>query len=204
MIKLWASNHDPYSHRCRIVISEKDLGLDQGIGIVIKAVDLKRKPQELASLNPHNRVPVLDDRDLCLYESNIINEYIDERFPHPQLMPLGVSEKGRSRLLMYEFNSLFALGDAIESKPDRQADAARSELAARLLAISPRLRRSRFLIGNEFSMVDATLAPLLWRLQKLKIKLPLRGAPLAKYAETIFERQAFRKSLTPAETNMRR
>ncbi len=204
MIKLWASNHDPYSHRCRIVISEKDLGLDQGIGIVIKTVDLKRKPPELAALNPHNRVPVLDDRDLCLYESNIINEYIDERFPHPQLMPLGVSEKGRSRLLMYEFNSLFALGDAIESKPDRQAEAARSELAARLLAISPRLRRSKFLIGNEFSMVDATLAPLLWRLQKLRIKLPLRGAPLAKYAETIFERQAFRKSLTPAEASMRK
>ena len=205
MIKLWASNHDPYSHRCRIVICEKDLGLEKGVGIVIKRIDLNSKPPELAILNPHNKVPVLDDRDLRLYESNIINEYIDERFPHPQLMPIGVSEKGESRLLMHEFNSLFALADTIEnSRSEKMVNSARRELADALLAISPKLVRSRFLIGSEFTLVDATLAPLLWRLQKLKIRLPARAASLAKYAETIFERPSFRKSLTPAEAAMRK
>ena len=205
MIKLWASNHDPYSHRCRIVICEKDLGLEKGVGIVIKRIDLNSKPPELAILNPHNKVPVLDDRDLRLYESNIINEYIDERFPHPQLMPIGVSEKGESRLLMHEFNSLFALADTIEnSRSEKMVNSARRELADALLAISPKLVRSRFLIGSEFTLVDATLAPLLWRLQKLKIRLPARAASLAKYAETLFERPSFRKSLTPAEAAMRK
>ena len=205
MIKLWASSHDSYSHRCGIVICEKDLGLEKGVGIVTKRIDLNNKPPELALLNPHNRVPVLDDRELRLYESNIINEYIDERFPHPQLMPIGVSEKGESRLLMHEFNSLFARADTIEgSKSEKQVAAARRELAEALLAISPRFTRSRFLMGNDFTLVDATLAPLLWRLQKLKIRLPARAAPLAKYAETVFKRPSFRKSLTPAMAAMRK
>ena len=205
MIKLWASNHDPYSHRCRIVICEKDLGLEKGVGVVIKRVDLNNKPPELAMLNPYNRVPVLDDRELRLYESNIINEYIDERFPHPQLMPIGVSEKGASRLLMHEFNSLFAFADTIEgSKSEKQVDVARRELTDALLAISSKLTRSKFIMGSEFSLADATLAPLLWRLQKLRIKLPVRAAPLAKYAEMIFARPSFRKSLTPAEAAMRK
>ncbi|MCY4325261.1 MAG: glutathione binding-like protein, partial [Betaproteobacteria bacterium] len=168
-------------------------------------VDLNNKPPELAMLNPHNRVPVLDDRELRLYESNIINEYIDERFPHPQLMPIGVSEKGASRLLMHEFNSLFAFADTIEgSKSEKQVDVARRELTDALLAISSKLTRSKFIMGSEFSLADATLAPLLWRLQKLRIKLPVRAAPLAKYAEMIFARPSFRKSLTPAEAAMRK
>lgn len=205
MIQLWSSNHDAYSHRCRIVIAEKSLSLDMGVGISIKDVDLNNKPQELAQLNPLNRVPVLVDRDLNLYESNIINEYIDERFPHPQLMPSGVEKKGRSRLFMHTVDrDLFDKMDKIlSSRSVRQTETSRQLLAERLLELSSHISRMKTVLGSGFTLVDITLAPLLWRLEMLGIRLPPRAAPLLKYAEQIFSRQSFIDSLSPTERAMR-
>ncbi len=205
MIELWSSNHDAYSHRCRIVIAEKDLGLDKGIGVVVRNIDTSNKPEDLARINPLNKVPVLVDRSLHLYESNIINEYLDERFPHPQLMPVGVSGKGTARLMMFDFDrELYSRMDVIlASKPGKKLDLQRALLAEALLRLSQSIR-TKYLIGNEFTMVDVALAPLLWRQEYLGVRLPPKAAPLLKYAEKVFSRPSFMQSLTPAEKEMRK
>ena len=162
MIELWSSNHDAYSHRCRIVIEEKDLGLEKGKGMSIRVrlVDINKKPEDLASINPLNQVPVLVDRDLRLYESNIINEYLDERFPHPQLMPLGVADKGKARLLLHELDwNFYSRMDAIlASKPGKQQNLHRKLLAEALLGLSQRMGRTKYFTGNEFTMVDVAFS----------------------------------------------
>lgn len=205
MIELWSSNHDAYSHRCRIVIREKDLGLERGIGIEMRDVDLNNKPEDLARLNPYNQVPVLVDRDLSLYESSIICEYLDERFPHPQLMPTSVTEKARARLMIHKFDrEYFAYMDRILAAKTAKANEYRGMLAEQLLLLTQYMGKSKFLLGNEMSMADVALAPLLWRLEMLEVKLPPRAAPLLKYAETVFARDSFVNSLTSAEREMRR
>ena len=206
MIELWCSNHDAYSHRCRIVLGEKDLGVDRGVGVHVRYIDTNNKPEDLARINPLNQLPVLVDRDLHLYESNIINEYLDERFPHPQLMPLGVSEKGKARLMLHRFNAdLYSKMDVIlATKPSKKLDVHRKLLAESLLMLSQSRGKTKFFLSNEFTMVDVALAPLLWRLKHLDVKLPPKAAPLLKYAEEVFERPSFINTLTPAEQEMRK
>ena len=206
MIELWSSNHDAYSHKCRIVLREKDIGVDRGVGVDIRTIDLNKKPEDLARINPSNQVPVLVNRDFHLYESNIINEYLDERFPHPQLMPQGVSEKGKARLMMHRFDTdLYSKMDAIlTTKPSKKQNLKRKLLIESLLSLSQSLGKSKYIMSNEFSMVDVALAPLLWRLGMLGVKLPVKASPLLKYAEIVFERQSFLDSLTPVEKEMRK
>lgn len=208
MIELWSSNHDAYSHRCRIVICEKDLGLERGIAVEIKDIDINNKPEDLARINPNNQVPVLVDRDLHLYESSIICEYLDEHFPHPQLMPVAVPEKGKARLMMHQFDRmLYSKMDKIlaaRSTRSNKTNEHRALLAESLLMLAQNMGKNKYMVGNELTMVDVNLAPLLWRLEFLEVKLPLRAAPLLKYAETVFARPSFVKSLTPMEKEMRR
>lgn len=206
MIELWSSNHDAYSHRCRIALGEKDMGVDRGIGVEVKYIDLNNKPEDLARLNPQNQVPVLVNRNLHLYESNIINEYLDERFPHPQLMPLGVPEKARARLWLHQFDvALYSkMDDILAAKSSDKQNLHRKLLAESLLWLSQSLGKNKYFMGNDFSMVDVALAPLLWRLKHLGVKLPAKAAPLLKYGEGVFERDSFQSSLTPTEKEMRR
>ena len=203
MTELWLTNHDAYSHRCRFVISEKNQGLERGIGVKIRDIDINAKPEELALINPLNQAPVLIDRDLQLYESSIICEYLDERFPHPQLMPTSVSCRARTRLFIFHFNnSLYKSMDLIlTSKSPNKVKEHRSLLSEQLQFLSKDLS-TKFLVGNEITMADVSLAPLLWRLQILDVKLPQRSAPILKYAEKMFARDSFLNSLTPAEKEM--
>lgn len=205
MTELWSSNHDAYSHRCRIVIQHKGAGLDRGIGVTIKNIDVNNKPEDLGRLNPYNQVPILLDRDITLFESSIICEYLDERFPHPQLMPSGVTGKGKVRLKIHQFGKeLYNHMDRILAAKSAKVNEYRRSLAESLLMLSHGLGRNRFLLGNEMSMVDVALAPLLWRLDLLEIKLPPRAAPLLKYAEIVFSQDSFMGSLTPTEKEMRK
>ncbi len=207
MIELWSSNHDAYSHRCRIVIEEKSPGDEQRIAVKTRWIDLNKKPEDLARINPLNRVPVLVNRDLHLYESNIISEYLDERFPHPQLMPMGVSEKARARLMLHRIDvDLYDRMDIILNPKlsKKKQDLNRQLLAESLLLLSQSIGKTKFFYGNDISMVDIALAPLLWRLKHLEVRLPPKAAPLLKYAETIFERKGFMDSLTAAERGMRK
>src|SRR5574343_417968 len=198
MMNLYSGTTDPFSHRCRIVLFEK------GMDFQVIDVDLFNKPEDIAVINPYNRVPVLVDRDLVLYESNIINEYIDERFPHPQLMPPDPVQRAQARQLLNGMErEIFSFIEPIERNL-KTADKARSEIRDRLIEIAPIFNKQKHLLGDEFSMLDVAIAPLLWRLDHYEISLPKTAAPLFKYAERIFSRQGFIDSMTPQEKIMRK
>ena len=198
MMNLYSGTTDPFSNRCRIVLYEK------GMDFEIIDVDLYNKPEDIAVINPYNRVPVLVDRDLVLYESNIINEYIDERFPHPQLMPPDPIMRARARQLLHTFEQeLFTHLDALEAA-QKGVDQVRAHVRDHLTQLAPVFTKQKYMLGDEFSMLDVAIAPLLWRLEHYGIELPKAAAPLMKYAERIFSRQGFIDALTPSEKVMRR
>ncbi len=199
MMTLYSGTTCPFSQRCRIVLYEK------GMDFQIIDVDLYNKPEDLAVMNPYNQVPVLVERDLILYESNIVNEYIDDRFPHPQLMPADPVMRARARLFLFRFEKeLFSNIETLEKGPTKSADKARIVIRDSLTQIAPVFLKQKYMLGEEFSMLDVAIAPLLWRLEYYGIQLPKQAAPLQKYAERIFSRPAFIEALTPSEKVMRK
>ncbi|MCP5269327.1 MAG: glutathione S-transferase N-terminal domain-containing protein [Zoogloeaceae bacterium] len=198
MMNLYSGTTCPFSHRCRIVLYEK------GMDFQVIDVDLFNKPEDIAVINPYNRVPVLVERDLILYEPNIINEYIDERFPHPQLMPADPIMRAKARQLLSGMErEIFSHIDALE-KNAKTADKARQSIRDRLIELVPLFSKQKHMLGDEFSMLDVAIAPLLWRLDHYGIDLGKQAAPLMKYAERIFSRQGFIDALTPPEKVMRK
>jgi RNA polymerase-associated protein len=168
-------------------------------------VDVFNKPEDLAVMNPYNRVPVLVERDLILHEANIINEYIDERFPHPQLMPADPVMRARARLFLHRFEQeLFCHIPALESGVAKTVEKARQAVRANLTQIAPIFLKQKFMLGDEFSMLDVAIAPLLWRLDHYGIQLDKDAAPLMKYAERLFSRPAYIEAMTPSEKAMRK
>ncbi len=199
MMTLYSGSTCPFSQRCRIVLHEKQMDFQ------VIDVDLHNKPEDLAVLNPYNKVPALVERDLVLYEANIINEYIDERFPHPQLMPADPIMRARARLLLHGFEKeLYSLVDVLEHGSTKAADKARTELRDNLTQLAGLLGGQKYMMGDEFTMLDVAIAPLLWRLEHYGINLPKQASPLLKYAERIFSRPAFIEAMTPSEKAMRR
>ncbi|HVK56142.1 MAG TPA: glutathione S-transferase N-terminal domain-containing protein [Burkholderiales bacterium] len=199
MMTLYSGTTCPFSQRCRIVLFEK------GMDFQIIDVDLFNKPEDLAVMNPYNRVPVLVERDLILYESNIINEYIDERFPHPQLMPADPVMRARARLFLFRFEQeLFTHVQVLEHGTAKQQEKARFVIKENLTQIAPIFTKQKYMLGEEFSMLDVAVAPLLWRLEHYQVPMTKQAAPLLKYAERIFSRQAFIDSMTAAEKAMRK
>jgi len=199
MMRLYSGTTCPYSHRCRIVLFEK------GMDFEVIDVDLMNKSEDVATINPYNKVPVLVERDLVLYEANIINEYIDERFPHPQLMPPDPVMRGRARLFLHRFEQeLYSQVDIIEHGVAKSADRARAVIRDNLTQFAQILTKQKFLLGDEFSMLDVAIAPLLWRLDYYGIQMGKDAAPLMKYAERLFSRQGFIDALTASERAMRK
>ncbi|MBJ7262324.1 MAG: glutathione S-transferase N-terminal domain-containing protein [Burkholderiaceae bacterium] len=203
MMVLYSGTTCPYSQRCRFVLFEK------GMDFEIRDIDLFNKPEDIATMNPYGQVPILVERDLILYESNIIDEYIDERFPHPQLMPADPVMRARTRLFLNNFEKeLFVHVSALENRSlaadEKRLERARSAIRDRLAQLAPMLLKNKYMLGDEFSMLDVAIAPLLWRLDHYGIELPKNAAPLQKYAERIFSRPAYIEALTPSEKVMRR
>ena len=199
MMTLYSGTTDPYSHRCRIVLFEK------GMDFQVIDVDLANKPEDLAVINPHNTVPVLVERELVLEQANIINEYIDERFPHPQLMPADPVMRARARLFLHNFEEqLFSHINDLESDNQRAAEKARTTIRDNLTQIVPLFSKQEYILCDDFSMLDVAIAPLLWRLGHYGIELPKQAAPLLKYAERIFSRPAYIEAMTPSEKAMRK
>ena len=192
---------DHYSHRVRMVLAEK------GVTVDIVDVDPNDKPEDLAEINPYNSIPTLLDRDLVLYESAIIMEYLDERFPHPPLLPVYPVARAQSRLLIRRIELDWAKNvDVLMAGKGRETvlTKARKELREGLVGIAPVFADKPFFMNEEFTLVDCCVAPILWRLQAIDIKLPERQAkPITQYMNKIFERQSFRDSLTEAEIEMR-
>ena len=199
MMTLYSGTTCPFSQRCRNVLYEK------GMDFQIVDVDLHNKPEDLAVMNPYNQVPVLVERDLILYESNIINEYIDDRFPHPQLMPADPVMRARARLFLYRFeHEMFSHVETLEKGNQRSADKSRAAIRDNLAQIAPVFAKQKYMLGDEFSMLDVAIVPLLWRLDYYDIQLAKQAAPLMKYAERLFSRTAFIDSLTASEKVMRK
>ena len=199
MMTLYSGSTCPYSHRCRIVLFEKDMDFE------VIDVDMHNKPEEVASISPSGKMPVLVERDLILTESNIINEYIDERFPHPQLMPPDPVMRARARLVLFNFeHDLFTHVNTLEHSLGKASDKARQEIRDSLSQLSPILTKQKYLMNDEFSMLDVAIAPLLWRLEHYGVELPKVAAPVLKYRERLFSRPAFISALTPTEKALRK
>lgn len=198
MMKLYSHSTDPLSHRCRIVLFEK------GMDFEVIDVDMDNKPEELTTLSPYVDSPVLIERNLVLTDPNIINEYIDERFPHPQLMPPDPIMRARARLFLKDFeNQLFIHMMDVEGSDDAKKNKALKTITEGLLQLVPILNKQPYLLYDEYSMLDVAMAPLLWRLNHYGIKLPASAKPLMKYADSLFNRPLFDEAMTPAEKAMR-
>lgn len=199
MMKLYSGSVDPFSHRCRIVLFEK------GMDFEVIDVDLANKAEDLAILNPYGSVPVLVERDLVLSEANIINEYIDERFPHPQLMPADPVMRARARLFLYSFEQdLFSHVGDLDSADEQVVNKARKTVRDNLTQLVPIFSKQEYLLGDEYSMLDVAITPLLWRLEHYGIEMPNQAAPLLKYAERLFARPLYVEAMTPSEKVMRK
>ncbi len=196
---LYSTATCPFSHRCRIVLHEKDMDFQ------VIDVDPNNIPEDIAVISSYSKVPILVERDLVLYEANIINEYVDDRFPHPQLMPAEPVMRARARLLLHRFEKeLFCHIESLEQGDHKIADKARAEIANGLTMIASIFEKQRYMLGDEYTMLDVAIAPLLWRLDHYGIKLPKQAAPLLKYAERLFSRPLFIDALTPSEKLMRK
>jgi RNA polymerase-associated protein len=196
----FSDGEDHYSHRVRIVLAEKAVTVD------VIDVDPFNKPDELADINPYNELPALVDRDLVLYEPNVMMEYLDERFPHPPLLPVYPVARAESRLFMYRIQRDWAGHvDLILSSKDREAvEKAQKELRESLTSISPIFEEKPYFMSDEFTIVDCCLAPILWRLPILGIDIPKEQARgLYKYMDLVFARDSFKESLSEAEQEMR-
>lgn len=193
-----ASDH--LSHRVRIVLAEK------GVSVEVHDVDPSNLPEDLTSLNPYNSLPTLVDRELTLYEDpNIMMEYLDERFPHPPLLPVYPVARAESRLWIKRIERDWAgLIDTILKADEAEAAAARKSLTEGLVAIAPIFSEMPYFMSEDFSIVDCCVAPILWRLPVLGIELPERQCkPLIEYMERLFDRDSFRASLSETEREMR-
>ena len=199
MMKLYSNALDPFSHRCRIVLFEK------GMDFEVIDVDHLNKPEDLSILSPYSDHPVLVERDLVLTDANIMNEYIDERFPHPQLMPPEPVMRARARLFLKDFeNELFVHMNVLEKNDNSKAvSEARKIVTETLIKLNPILTKQDYLLHDEYSMLDVAIAPLLWRLLHYNIKLTNQCSALLKYADKIFERPLFSEAMSPAEKAMR-
>ena len=197
-MSLYSATVEPASHAVRVVLAEK------AVNVEIHFVSEHDRPEDLHALNPYDSILTLVDRDLVLYEPQIIMEYLDERFPHPPLMPVDPVTRANSRLYRYRIQrDIYGLVEPIEGDVAVAAEHARRQLRDHLTALAPIFDRSRFFMADEYSLVDCYLAPILWRLPSYGIKLPSRSRGLRAYADRVFEREAFERSLTELEEEMR-
>ena len=199
VMTLYSAPTDPWSHRTRLVLAEK------GIAIELVDVDMAKLPEDLLDLNPYHSVPTLVDRDLVLYDSRVIIEYLDERFPHPPLMPIDPVTRAQFRVALYRVErDWYALARDIEADPEGKVAAHSRKVLGEAISASAEVFKAKpFFLSDEFSLVDASIAPILWRLQAYQIELPLQAQPIVKYMNAIFSRPSFRSCLTHAERGMR-
>jgi len=188
----------PFSHQTRIVIQEKH--------IEANIVDLisGEWPEDVAAANPYGSGPTLFDRDLVLFDARVIMDYFDERFPHPPLMPVDPVARAQARLMLHRIDKdWYSLWQALSGRERGKTTKARKTIQEDLTVLSPLFENSPYFMSDEFSMLDCALAPLLWRLPSLGIKLPASAKAVESYANRIFKRESFQASLSEAERNLR-
>jgi len=200
VMTLFSAPDELQSHRVRVVLAEKASEIE-----VINVVP-GRYPEDLLDLNPYRSLPTLVDRDLVLYDARVIIDYLDERFPHPPLMPVDPVLRAQFRLAMYRIErDWYALADELAREEDKKQQLRlRKELREAILATSDVFKIKPWFLSEEFSVVDATLAPILWRLKHYEIDIPPQAQPLARYAATLLARPSVRASLSEVELDMAR
>ena len=195
---LYSDPNCAQSHRVRIVLGEKDLVFN------VVNVNNADNNEDLIALNPNNTTPTFVDRNLVLYESRVIMEYLDERFPHPPLMPVDPVIRAKTRMVLhYIEKDLYGLLDDLKSSGEKKSSAAKEKLEENLMFSLNFLQGNRFFLSDDFSIIDCSIAPILWRLPEYGIELPKSGKPIIKYADRIFERSSFIDNLSEQEEEIR-
>lgn len=188
----------PSSHRVRFVLAEK------GIAVEIQSVEGEDRPEDLIDLNPYGTVPTLVDRDLALYDTKIICEYLDERFPHPPLMPVDPVSRAKARLVLYRIEQdWYGLLAQLMGEAEGDRDQAAKQLREGLVAADELFAAQPFFLSDELTVMDCAVAPLLWRLPYYGVELPAQAGAVLDYADRIFGRESFQKSLSEKERAMR-
>lgn len=196
VMTLYSGALDMYSHQVRIVLAEK------GVTVDVFDVNPMQHMDELAQINPYNTVPTLVDRDLVLFQAQIITEYLDERFPHPPLMPVYPVARAQCRLMMYRIErDWYSLAKKIDihDLKSKESTAARKALRENIIGVAPLFAENPYFLSEEFTLVDCYLAPLLWRFPLYDIELPAQVKAISTYAARCFERESFQASMTEAE-----
>ncbi len=188
-----------HSHRTRLVLAEKNINIE------ISDVDGPDLPEDLLDLNPYHTVPTLVDRDLVLYDSRVIIEYLDERFPHPPLMPVDPVTRAQFRLALFRIEmDWYQLAEQFDADGERKlATKSRKMLRDSILASVDLFSAKKYFLSDEFSLVDCSIAPILWRMPVYGIELGSQAEPIEMYMKRVFERRSFQDSLTELEQEMR-
>ena len=195
----YSNPKDHYSHRVRIVLAEK------GVTVEVYDTDPNNMPEDLVGINPYNALPTLIDRDLVLFEPDIMMEYLDERFPHPPLLPVYPVARASSRQLIYRIQRDFCkdVDTILAAKSKEAVVKSRKALRDGLVSISPIFDELPYFMSEEFTLVDCCLAPILWRLSEMEIELPEKKCEaILKYADRLFERESFQASLSNYEREL--
>lgn len=197
-LTLFSANDCVVCHRVRLVLAAK------GVSYELVVVDPTNPPEDLLDLNPYHSVPTLVDRDLVLYAASVVTEYLDERYPHPPLMPIDPLARARIRLSMLRLEHEWVPHvQSIQYGNKSQAEAGRKRLKELLLASLPLFKASKFFLNSEISLADCALAPIIWRLPSLGVQLPREAKPIEDYGQRIFRSPGFSRSLTPEERALR-
>ncbi len=195
---LYSSETGLDSHRVRFVLAEK--------GINVDIVNVSQDPSaaaDLADLNPYNRAPTLGDRDLVLYNAGVINDYLDERYPHPPLMPVDPVSRAQLRLVLHRIlRDWYSLAYEIEANTGKIAEQSARQLKESIIAANELFKIQDYLLSDELTLVDCMLGPLMWRLMHYGVKLGRPGSSVESYAQRVFSRASFKSSLTRAEREM--
>ena len=198
MMTLYSRGDDPHCQRVRIVLAAK------GLEARIVEIDPARPPEDLIDLNPLQSVPTLVDRDLVVYGAGIITEYLDERFPAPALLPGDPAGRAQARVALHRIEQdWYALAPLLEGGEKRDETRARRLMLEAVLAAEPLFRIKSWFLSDHFSLLDAAVAPVLWRLPRWRVAVPAGTATIERYCQRVFAHPAFRASLSEAERDMR-
>jgi len=198
LMTLYSKSTCIHSHRTRLVLAEKNINIE------IKNIDGPDLPEDLMDLNPYHTVPTLVDRDLILYDSRVIIEYLDERFPHPPLMPVDPVTRAQFRLALFRLESdWYPFAEKFEIDNERKlASKSRKILKESILASIGLFAAKQYFLSDDFSLVDCSIAPILWRLPVYGIDLGSQAGPIQQYMQRVFSRRSFQESLTEFEQEM--
>ena len=195
---LYSDPNSAQSHRVRIVLGEKDLVFN------VEDVLPGQNNEDLIALNPNNTTPTFVDRNLVLYESRVIMEYLDERFPHPPLMPVDPVIRAKTRMVLYYIEKdLYGLLEDVKSSGEKKSAAAKQKLKDNIMLSLDFIQGKKFFLSDDFSIIDCSMAPILWRLPEYDIELPNTAKPILKYADRLFERASFIENLSEQEEEIR-